>query len=90
MISALVHDGVRKIENEPGPFGWASIDDVLTVFSYWLHAHPYLLGEAFSVVDVVLGGSIQHLTRVGAMPETEPFARYIERLADRPALHRAL
>ncbi|ANY16945.1 glutathione S-transferase family protein [Bordetella pseudohinzii] len=90
VFEPAIADGVRKIENEPGPFGWASIDEVLTVLSHRLHAHPYLLGEAFSAVDVVLGGSIQYLTRVGAMPETEPFASYIERLADRPALHRAL
>ncbi|AKQ59350.1 glutathione S-transferase family protein [Bordetella hinzii] len=90
VFEPAIADSVRKIENEPGPFGWASLEEVLTVLSRRLQAHPYLLAEAFSAADVVLGGAMQYLTRVGAMPETEPFSSYIERLADRPALHRAL
>lgn len=83
-------DALRKIEHKPGPFGWGSADEVLDVLSRRLQAQPFLLGNDFSAVDIVLGGAIQYMMRIGAVPDLPPFSTYAERLADRPALHRAL
>ena len=55
-----------------------------------LEARPFFLGERFSAVDIVLGGTLQYMMQVKVMPETPVFTAYAERLGDRPAMHRAL
>ncbi|MDJ0786691.1 MAG: glutathione S-transferase [Myxococcota bacterium] len=53
-----------------------------------LSAHPYLLGDAFSGADVLIGSMMQwgrHL-----LPAGDPVDAYVARLEARPALARAL
>lgn len=70
--------------------GWGSADEVEQVLSRVLLARPFFLGEKFSAVDIVLGGSLQYMMQVKVIPETPVFSAYVERLGDRPAMHRAL
>ncbi|CAB3733497.1 hypothetical protein LMG26690_05029 [Achromobacter animicus] len=55
-----------------------------------LQARPFFLGDRFSAVDIVLGGSLQYMMRMKIVPETPVFNAYAERLGERPAMHRAL
>ncbi|MNL50728.1 hypothetical protein D3C87_1737670 [compost metagenome] len=55
-----------------------------------LQARPYFLGDTFSAVDIVLGGSLQYMVQVKVIPESPVFNAYFERLGARPAMHRAL
>lgn len=70
--------------------GWGSADEVEQVLTRVLQARPFFLGEAFSAVDIVLGGSLQYMMRMKIVPETPVFNAYVERLGERPAMHRAL
>lgn len=53
-----------------------------------LEKHAYLLGGAFSAVDLLLASMGQWKRDV--FPEGEPFDGYLARLAERPALARAM
>jgi glutathione S-transferase len=70
--------------------GWGSADEVEQVLTRVLQARPFFLGDAFSAVDIVLGGSLQYMMRMKIVPETPVFTAYVERLGERPAMHRAL
>jgi len=70
--------------------GWGSADEVEEVLTRVLQARPFFLGDRFSAVDIVLGGSLQYMMRMKIVPETPVFNAYAERLGERPAMHRAL
>jgi glutathione S-transferase len=52
-------------------------------------ARPYLMGEAFTAADVVIGSGLRWGTMFKLLPERSEFAAYIARLNERPALKRA-
>ncbi|PHP26177.1 glutathione S-transferase family protein [Limimaricola cinnabarinus] len=79
---------------------WAKIDhpalratfrDLETVFARLAEAldgQPYLLGEEYSAVDLLLSSPFQWLS--DAMPEQPAIRAWIRRCADRPAFHAAM
>lgn len=79
-----------KQPHQNSALGWGSADEVEQVLTRVLMARPYFLGDAFSAVDIVLGGSLQYMMQVKVIGESDVFNTYIERLAARPAMHRAL
>jgi glutathione S-transferase len=52
-----------------------------------LERGPYLMGENFSAVDILFGSLLQFFRTV--MPAHAAYDRWLERLAERPALARA-
>lgn len=52
-------------------------------------ADPWLLGQEFSTVDVVMGGCIRFGCMFGILPKDPIFDAYIARLEARPAFQRA-
>lgn len=78
-----------KTPHQPA-LGWGSADEVEEVLTRVLQARPFFLGDRFSAVDIVLGGSLQYMMRMKIVPETPVFNAYAERLGERPAMHRAL
>ena len=51
---------------------------------------PYILGETFSAADVIVGSGVRWMLMFKLLPERHEFTSYAERLAERPALQRAL
>ncbi|MBX3265051.1 MAG: glutathione S-transferase family protein, partial [Labilithrix sp.] len=49
----------------------------------------FLLGEEFSMADVIFGGTIRYMLMVKMIEARPAFTAYAERLAARPALQRA-
>ncbi len=70
--------------------GWGSAEEVEQVLTRVLQARPFFLGDTFSAVDIVLGGSLQYMMQMKLVSETPVFNAYAERLGERPAMHRAL
>ena len=51
---------------------------------------PWILGDAFSAADVVIGSGLNFAVRLFKMAPSRPsFDRYIDRCAARPAFQRA-
>ena len=78
-----------RIEHIYGTFGWAPFEDVVGYLNGSLQAHPYFLGERFSAVDIVFGGSLPLLMSRGMVPESETLKAYVARITVRPAFARA-
>jgi glutathione S-transferase len=49
----------------------------------------YLLGDTFSMADVIFGGTVRYMLTFKLLEPRPQFAAYVERLGARPALVRA-
>jgi glutathione S-transferase len=78
-----------KIQHIYGTFAWAPFEEVLEHLGRRLAAKPYLLGDKFSAVDIVFGGSMQFLIAKGMVPGTEVFKAHSDRVTARRAFARA-
>jgi glutathione S-transferase len=73
----------------PSRVAWGSFEDMLARLKGAM-GKPYLMGDQFTAVDILVGGSIQYATMVGALAKDAVFAPYLERLGARPAFQRAM
>ncbi len=69
--------------------GWGTHDAMLDAMEAALKTPPFLLGETFSMADVIFGGTVAFMLRFGMLEKRPSFTAYAERLAARPALQRA-
>ena len=74
---------------KPGQAGWGEYEAILSAIEQAVSPGPYLLGDMFSIADVVFGGTLRYMTRFAMMTASPPVAAYIARLDARPALQRA-
>jgi glutathione S-transferase len=76
-------------EFKPGQAGWGTYDAMLAAIDHALSRGDYLLGDRFSMADVVFGGTLRYMLRFQALPASPLVKAYAERLGARPALQRA-
>jgi glutathione S-transferase len=69
--------------------GWGNYDDMMSATASALAAGPYVLGERFSMVDTILGGTLRYMLMFKMMEPTPLFTDYVARLEARPAFQRA-
>lgn len=73
----------------PGSAGWGRYEDMLATLESAVQPGPWLLGDRFSMADVVLGGTLRWMLGFKMLDKTPPLVAYAERLGSRPALQRA-
>jgi glutathione S-transferase len=78
-----------KVQHVYGTFGWGPFEEVLDYLNGTLETNAYFLGDRFSAVDIVFGGSLPMLIGAGMVPETPALKTYAARIAARPAFARA-
>jgi glutathione S-transferase len=78
-----------KLQHIYGTFGWAPFEEVVEHLTATLQERSYFLGERFSAVDVVFGGSLPLLMSRQILPESDIFKNYVARITARPAFARA-
>ena len=69
--------------------GWAPTDEILAYVTDQLRGGPFLLGDAFSTADVLLGSTFALFRNSPLMPSNATLDGYIERIVARPAYQRA-
>lgn len=69
--------------------GWPSFEQVLARIETALEGRSFLLGEAFSAADVVLGGLLSFCKQIGMLKTGPNTLRYVAALESRPARLRA-
>lgn len=69
--------------------GWGNYDAMLAAAHAALASGPFLLGERFSMADVVFGGTLRFMIGFKQIEPTPAFTAYVDRLNARPALQRA-
>jgi len=68
--------------------GWGAYDSMILAMKSALRG-DYVLGDKFSMADVIFGGTIRYMLMVKMLESDPVFTAYAERLSARPALQRA-
>jgi glutathione S-transferase len=77
-----------KWDFKPGQAGWGDFDTMVKSMETALNGRNFLLGEAFSMADVIFGGTLRYMLRFKMLEPRPLFTAYVERLGQRPALQR--
>lgn len=72
-----------------GQAGWGSHEAMLSAIEAAIGPGPFILGDKFSMADVVFGGTVRYMLGFKMLEPRPVFTAYAERLAARPALQRA-
>jgi glutathione S-transferase len=72
-----------------GQAGWGSFDAMVSAMERAVADRQYLLGDRFSMADVVFGGTVRYMLKFKMLEPRPALAAYAERLGARPALQRA-
>ncbi|MGO9934458.1 MAG: glutathione S-transferase family protein [Steroidobacteraceae bacterium] len=73
-----------------GAMGWAPADEVEEVLNRHLESRNYFLGDAFSAVDILLGGGLYFMLMAKMVKETPALKAYTARVIDRPAYRKMM
>lgn len=80
--------GQTQAPGEAAMVAWGDPQNMVRRLSGALAAHPYVLGEAFSGADVLIGSAL--MIGKSLLPGHPEFDAYLDRLMERPAWGRAL
>jgi glutathione S-transferase len=69
--------------------GWGSHEAMLSAMESALSGGPFILGDNFSMADMIFGGTLRFMLTFKMLEPRPAFTAYAERLAARPALQRA-
>ena len=69
--------------------GWGSYDTMLSAMEMALSGRDFILGDTFSMADVIFGGTVRFMLTFKMIEPRPVFTAYAERLGSRPALQRA-
>ncbi|HSO39593.1 MAG TPA: glutathione S-transferase family protein [Labilithrix sp.] len=69
--------------------GWGSYEAMLSAIESAVADREFLLGDTFSMADVVFGGTVRYMLMFKMLEPRPAITAYAERLATRPALKRA-
>lgn len=70
------------------PTGFGKFEDIEAIVSKQLEATPYLLGDAFSAADILIGSALQFFKGT-LFPDRKHYNDYLARITSRPAYARA-
>lgn len=73
-----------------GQAGWGSHDAMVAAMESAVSRGDFILGEQFSMADVIFGGTLRYMLQFGMLEARPAFTAYAERLAARPALQRSM
>ena len=80
---------LQKWEYRASSAGWGTHEDMLHSIDYAVSSGDFILGDMFSMADVVFGGTVSYMVRFGMLTTTPALKPYLERLDARPARQRA-
>ncbi len=90
LIEAAITQKFANVQMPENTAGWGSFDKVFGVLSEVLSASPYMLGDRFSAVDVMIASDLHFVIDMFKMLEPRPeFSAYLDRCRSRPAYLRA-
>jgi glutathione S-transferase len=69
--------------------GWGSYEAMLKAMQSAIDGRSFVLGDTFSMADVVFGGTLRFMLTFRTIEPLPAFTAYAERLAQRPALQKA-
>ena len=85
VIEPACYAQFSKWEYQPSQAGWGSYENMLNSIEEAIGAGPWLLGDKFSMADVLFGGTLRYMLRFKMIEARESFIAYAARLDARPA-----
>jgi glutathione S-transferase len=79
----------KQWEFKASEAGWGDYDAMLAAINGALATGPYLLGDMFSMADVIFGGTLRYMVMFGMLKPSPEIAAYLAAVNARPALQRA-
>lgn len=76
-------------EFRPAQAGWGRYDDMLETIDRAIGDGPWLLGEQFTMADVIFGGTVRFMLQFNMIEPRDRFVAYRDRLNARPQSQRA-
>lgn len=73
-----------------GQAGWGSYDAMLAAMESAIAGRSFILGDTFSMADVIFGGTLRYMLTFKMLDPRPAFTSYAERLEARPALQRSI
>ncbi|MCW5805359.1 MAG: glutathione S-transferase family protein [Deltaproteobacteria bacterium] len=89
VIEPAVLAKLHKWEYRASAAGFGEHDAMLASVEQAVTGRDYVLGDTFSMADVIFGGTLRYMIRFKLIEPSPAVAAYVERLAARPALQRA-
>jgi glutathione S-transferase len=89
VIEPAVMSKLGGWDYNPGSAGWGEYDAMLASIEHALEGREFVLGDRFSMADVIFGGTLRYLMSVETIEARPAFVAYAERLSARPASKRA-
>lgn len=80
---------LNQWEAKPSQVGWGDFDSMVKTMDHAVADKPFLLGDMFSMADVVFGGTVRYMLQFKLIEPTPALTTYVDRLNQRPALQRA-
>jgi len=74
---------------KPSQAGWGDYAAMLVAMESAIGDRTFILGETFSMADVIFGGTLRFMLRFQMIEPRPVFSAYADRLAQRPASQRA-
>jgi glutathione S-transferase len=72
-----------------GTAGWVKTDEVMVFVNATLEKGPYILGDKFSAVDILIATTFKMFMGSTLLDSTPLLEAYVKRVTDRPAYARA-
>ncbi|MEO7729408.1 MAG: glutathione S-transferase family protein [Kofleriaceae bacterium] len=76
-------------EFKPGQAGWGDYAAMVKTMESAIAGRDFILGDTFSIADVIFGGTIRFMLKFGTLEASPTFTAYAERLGARPGCQRA-
>lgn len=76
-------------EYNAGSAGFGTYAELLATLDAAIGEGPWLLGDTFTMADVILGGTVRWMVGFGMIDKQPNYLAYAERLDARPAAQRA-
>lgn len=74
---------------KPSQAGWGTYDAMLDTMESAVRDREFLLGDTFSMADIIFGGTVRYMLRFDMLEPRPALVAYGERLGARPAAQRA-
>lgn len=85
VIEPAAYSHMEKWDYKPGSAGWGTYENMLASVEEAIGDGPWLLGENFSMADVIFGGTVRYMLRFKMLDSRPAFEDYVARLNTRPA-----
>lgn len=84
VIEPACYAQMSKWDYRPSSVGWGTYENMLTSIEEAIGEGPWLLGEKFSMADMIFGSTVRYMLRFKMIEPRESFVAYASRMDARP------